>query len=72
MWLFDNRLVECVLFTNEVGFRDLFGCPFAGAPVEDETFSDKPIEGATGLFHWGFDVGSVAETDVDVVLLESG
>jgi hypothetical protein len=54
-----------------MGLRNLFGGPLAGSPIEDKTFSHKPVEGSAGLFHGGLDVGAVAETHVDVVLLEA-
>ena len=54
-----------------MGLRDLFGSPLAGAPVEHKTFSHQPVKGAASLFHRGLDVGAVAETDIDVVLLET-
>ena len=54
-----------------MGFSHLFSSPLAGTPVKDESFSDEPVEGSAGFFHGSFDIGSVAEADIDVILFES-
>jgi hypothetical protein len=54
-----------------MGFSHLFGSPLTGAPVKDKSFSDEPVEGSAGFFHGSFDIGSVAEAYIDVILFES-
>ena len=49
----------------------MFSSPLAGTPVKDKSFSDEPVEGSAGFFHGSFDIGSVAEAYIDVILFES-
>ena len=58
---------QVVLPSHTVGFHDLPGTPFGGAPVEHFTLLDKRIHGSDRLFDGRFWIRTVTIVQIEVV-----
>lgn len=62
---------EVVLAGDGVGFHDLLGRPFGGAPIQDFALLDEHVHGPHRFFDWSVRIGPVAVVEVEVVDAEA-
>jgi hypothetical protein len=69
--LLDDRLNEVILFADIDSLSNLVLAPFTGSPVEGPALADDPVESPADLLHGHSVIASVAENNINVVILQS-